>query len=410
MSTEAGPLSGIRVLDMSWVLAGPLVGRLMADAGADVVKIESVARMDNTRLGRPLPPVDDSSEAHDRVPLFHALNAGKRSISVNLRAAGAAPLVKKVAAVCDVVVENFAPGVLDRLGLGYEELRAVKPDVILLSMSGTGSNGPLSDVPAYAATVSSLAGLESVVGYDGGEPIGMLGTNFADSVGGLYGFHAVLSALWARDELGLGQHIDYSEMDGVCTMLAEGLLDYFSNGRVMAPSGNCHRSGAPYGVFPTSGDDSWIAIGVTSDEEWESFCRSTKDESWAADTAYSTVGDRMARRVELEQQISHYTASCERDVLVAQLQSAGVAASAVYQVGEQAGDEYFWSRGLLERIEDVPGAGEVTVYGSPWRLSGTPVGPQGPAPRLGEHTREVLASLGLTEDEIEELYASEVLA
>jgi benzylsuccinate CoA-transferase BbsF subunit len=410
MTTELSPLSGIRVLDLSWVLAGPLVGRLMADAGAEVVKIESAERMDNTRLGRPLPATDESSESHDRVPLFHALNAGKQSVAINLRAAAAAAVVKRIVATCDVVIENFAPGVLDRLGLGYEALREVKPGIVVLSMSGTGADGPLSDVPAYAATVTSLAGLESVVGYAGEPPIGMLGANFADSIGGLFGFHAVLSALWARDEVGVGQHIDYSEMEGVCTFLAEGFIDYFTNGRVLAPSGNAHRTGSPYGVFPTAGEDSWIAIGVTSDEEWSSLCSATEGEAWVDKAEFSTIGGRLRHRVSLEDEIGRYTARHERDVLVRELRDAGVAASAVYSVGEQATDEHFWERGLLVRLDDVPGAGDVVIYGSPWTLSETPVAPRGPAPRLGEHTREVLSRVaGLSEAELDELDAAGVL-
>jgi len=410
MTGEFGPLSGIRVLDLSWVLAGPLVGRLMADAGAEVVKIESAERMDNTRLGRPVATTDEGSQPYDRVPLFHALNAGKKSVSINLRADGATEIVKRLVATSDVVIENFAPGVLDRLGLGYEVLREVKPDIIVLSMSGTGADGPLSDVPAYAATVTSLAGLESLVGYATEPPIGMLGANFADSLGGLFGLHAVLSALWARDEQGVGQHIDYSEMEGVCTFLAEGFIDYFTNGRVLGPSGNSHRTGSPYGVFPATGEDAWLTIGVTSDEEWVTFCSATGGESWGEDPELKTIEGRLRRKVQLEHDIGRYTARYERDVLVAELRRAGVAASPVYAVGEQVDDRYFWERGLLERLDDVEGAGEVVIYGSPWKLSDTPVGPRGRAPRLGEHTRNVLSrDAGLSDGELDDLDAAGVL-
>jgi benzylsuccinate CoA-transferase BbsF subunit len=238
----------------------------------------------------------------------------------------------------------------------------------------------------------------------------MLGANFADSIGGLFGFHAVLSALWARDEVGVGQHIDYSEMEGVCTFLAEGFIDYFTNGRVLAPSGNAHRTGSPYGVFPTAGEDSWIAIGVTSDEEWSSLCSATEGEAWVDKAEFSTIGGRLRHRVSLEDEIGRYTARHERDVLVRELRDAGVAASAVYSVGEQATDEHFWERGLLVRLDDVPGAGDVVIYGSPWTLSETPVAPRGPAPRLGEHTREVLSRVaGLSEAELDELDAAGVL-
>jgi benzylsuccinate CoA-transferase BbsF subunit len=401
------PLSGVRVLDLSWVLAGPAVGRLLADAGAEVIKIESRARMDNTRLGRPLPSADETVEPTDRVPLFHALNAGKQSVGIDLRQPAAVDILKRLASVSDVVVENFAPGVLSRLGVGYEVLSSVNPSIILLSMSGTGQSGPLSDVTAYAPTVSSLAGLESLVGYPGEEAIGMLGANFADSLGGLYGFLAVLTALWARGELGVGQLVDYSEMDGVCTMMAEPFSDYFLNREVMPPSGNCHRSGAPYGIFPSGGEDSWIALAVVSDGEWAAMCQATQNEEWASDPRYLTAAGRRAASRELREAVASYTVRHDRDELVRLLRSVGIAASPVYATGEQQHDEFFWSRGLLERVDGVAGVGETVVYGSPWRLSATPVGPRGPAPRLGQHTRQVLGSLaGLSESELDELFAA----
>jgi benzylsuccinate CoA-transferase BbsF subunit len=411
LNAAEGPLTGIRVLDLSWVLAGPVVGRLMADAGAQVIKVESEKRLDNTRLGRPFPVEDEAIRAIDRVPLFHTLNAGKLSIGVDLRSERGRDLVLRIARTCDVVVENFAPGVLDRLGLGYEALRALHPEIILLSMSGAGQEGPLSDVPAYAPTVTSLAGLDGLVGYPGEPALGMLGANFADALGGLYGFHAVLTALWARDRHGVGQHVDYSEMDGVCSMLAEPLIDYFMNGRVPPPSGNSHRTGAPYGIFPTQGAERWIAIAVVSDDDWTAFCAATPEQPWTREPAYATPAGRLEAKRELEHGIATYTAERERGELLDTLRRHEVAASPVYTVGEQFGDEHFSARGLLQSIEGVPGVDYATVYGSPWRLSETPVGPRGPGPSLGEHTRQLLGSIvGLSESEIDELIAAEVVA
>lgn len=410
-ATTEGPLTGIRVLDLSWVLAGPVVGRLMADAGAQVIKVESERRLDNTRLGRPFPVEDETIRAIDRVPLFHTLNAGKLSIGVDLRSEAGRDLVLKIAETCDVVVENFAPGVLDRLGLGYEVLRSLHPELILLSMSGAGQDGPLSDVPAYAPTVTSLAGLDGLVGYPGEGALGMLGANFADALGGLYGFHAVLTALWARDSHGIGQHVDYSEMDGVCSMLAEPLIDYFMNGRVASPSGNSHRTGAPYGIFPTQGWERWIAIAVVSDDDWRAFCAATPQQAWARAPAYATSSGRLEAKSELEREIAAYTSECERDELIDRLRRHEVAASPVYAVGEQAGDEHFSARGLLQSVEGVPGVDRAPIYGSPWRLSDSQVGPRGAGPALGEHTRQVLGSIaGLSESEIDELVSSEVVA
>ncbi|HEX3930516.1 MAG TPA: CoA transferase [Nocardioides sp.] len=406
------PLAGVRVLDLSWVLAGPAVGRMLADAGADVIKVESSGHLDNTRRARALPPVDgqDSAlaDAVNRVPMFHSLNAGKRSVAINLRSEEGVAVLKELVATCDVVIENYAPGVLRRLGLDYAVLREVRPDVVMLSMSGTGQEGPLSDVAAYAPTVTALAGLDSVVGYPGEDPLGVLGLNFADSVGALYGTYAVLAALWLRRQRGIGQHIDYSEMEGVITMMAQPLVEFARSGEVMAPTGSAAPGAAPYGVFPVAGADDWISLAIRSDEEWRQFSATTADQPWASDPAYDSASGRLDAQEKLYEAIAAYTREHDAAELVARWRAAGLAVAPVYSVADQVDDEHFWERGIFSRVA-VDGLGDLLVTGSPYRLTQPILVPRGEAPRLGEHTDAVLHEIGLTSERIGELRAAGAL-
>jgi crotonobetainyl-CoA:carnitine CoA-transferase CaiB-like acyl-CoA transferase len=408
------PLAGVRVLDLSWVLAGPAVGRFLADAGAEVIKVESRSRPDNTRRARSLPAGHSQGGAAadplNRVPMFHSLNAGKRSVQIDLRSAAGVRTLKRLVRHCDVVIENYAPGVMRRLGIDYPALCHERPDLVMLSMSGTGQQGPLSDVPAYAPTVTALAGLDSVTGYEGEEPQGVLGLNFADSTGALFGCHAVLAALWARQRQRIGQHIDFSEMEGVIAMTAQPFIEFAMTGTVMAPAGNCRPGAAPYGVFGTSGTDRWVSIAVTSDAEWQRFCAATPGQPWARDPRYEAAAGRLAAAAELEAAVAVYTRTRDADELVAELRAAAVAAARVYGVADQVADEHFWARDIFRTI-DVADIGPLLVYGAPWRLAATPVRPRRGAPKLGQDTDEVLGSvLGLTATDIGALRESGALS
>ena len=407
------PLAGVRVLDLSWVLAGPLVGRLLADAGAEVIKVESRSRPDNTRRAGSIRTKDgDSGPSVDplnRAPMFHMLNAGKKSIGLDLRSPEGLAVAKRLVEVSDVLLENYSPGVMNRLGLGYESLATLRPELVMLSMSGTGQRGPLSTVPAYAPTVTALGGFDSVVGYRGDEPIGTMGLNFADSIGGIFGFFSVLAALWSRQERGRGQLIDYSEMEGVIAMAAQPFIDFFMNGDVMEPTGNDVDDGSPYGAFATVGDGQWVTLAVTTDDEWRAFCAATAGESWTGNSSYDTVAGRRVLRTQLEGEIRTFMSTRTSTEITTLLRGAGVAVAPVYGVHEQVEDTHFWSRDLF-KIVSVPGIGELLIYGTPWRLTGTPVNALRGAPNLGEHTREILTDLlDLSSREIDHLEASGML-
>ena len=261
---KALPLKGIRVANFGWVWAGPVTGQTLGFLGAEVYKIESRARIDLTRM---LPPFAGGVRDPDRSISNHAGWAGNGSVSLNLKKPEAQELARQLIAKSDVVVENFGPGVMQELHLGYEDLRALKPDIVMSSMPAAGLYGPLKDVRTYGLSLSSITGIDSLTGYFGGPPIPFENA-FADPYNGVMGAFAVLVALSYRDRTGKGQHIDYSQQEVVMQMVGPAFMDYELNGRVAGPMGNRHplAAAAPHGVFPCAGEDRWISIAVATDQ------------------------------------------------------------------------------------------------------------------------------------------------
>jgi benzylsuccinate CoA-transferase BbsF subunit len=248
------PLEGYRVIDFGWVIAGPIVGAIRADMGAEVIKVESRRRLDASRRGRPITGehIDrgDRGEDPDLIPLFHAINRNKLSITIDLTHPHAPQLLRDLIARSDVVVENFTPHVLRRVGLDYEALCEVKPDLIMLSLSAAGQTGPWREISAYAPSITSLAGLDGLVGYSDGPVLGMPSLNFSDPTAGLLGAYAVMAALCHRQRTGQGQYIDMSQMEALTGLAVEAILDYTLNNRVRTPQGNRHPYMRRMGCIP----------------------------------------------------------------------------------------------------------------------------------------------------------------
>ena len=268
------PLSGIRVANFGWVWAGPVVGQTLGFLGAEVYKIESRARIDLTRM---LPPYGEGIRDPDRSLSNHACWAGNGSVTLNLKHPEAQALARELIARSDVVIENFGPGVMDALHLGWDELRAVKPDLVMFSMPAAGLTGPLKEIRTYGLSLTSTTGLDSLTGYRDGPPIPVENA-FSDPYNGIMGAFAILSALRHRDRTGSGQHIDYSQQEAVMQMVGPAFMDYAMNGRSAGPIGNRHpcAAAAPHGVFPCAGEDRWISIAVTSDNAWQGCRRSER--------------------------------------------------------------------------------------------------------------------------------------
>jgi len=411
------PLDGLRVLDFGWVAVGPVIGSLLAEMGAEVIKIESSRRLDYCRLLPPTPSV--RREQPDRTPvaadldmvsMFHNYNRGKLGITVDLRHPGAPALLRRLVARSDVVLENFSPGVLRRIGLHYEALREVRPDLVMISCSAAGQDGPWSELKTFAPSLSSLAGLEVLIGYPGERVLGALAYGYADPSNAHHGALAVLAALWHRQRTGQGQYIDMSQLEATVGLTVEPLMDWFMNGRVWGRQGNDHLSMAPHGHYPCRGDDAWVSIAVEDDGAWTRLVAALGDVPWAREPRFAALAGRRAHLAELDARLAEWTRERTGWEATEILQRAGVAAFPVYGLDEQAADPHFQARGLMARPEH-PRIGPMQVYAHPIKLGATPGGVTATAPMLGEHNDHVFRELlGLSAVEIERLRAEGVIA
>jgi crotonobetainyl-CoA:carnitine CoA-transferase CaiB-like acyl-CoA transferase len=400
------PLQGIRVANFGWVWAGPVVGQTLGFLGAEVYKIESRARIDLTRM---LPPFAGGVRDPDRSLSNHAGWAGNGSVTLNLKKTAAQELARALIAKCDVVVENFGPGAMETMGLGYDVLCATKPDLVMLSMPAAGLSGPLRNVRTYGLSLSSLTGLDSITGYADGPPIPFENA-FADPFNGLMGAFAVLTALAHRDRTGTGQHIDYSQQEAVMQMVGPAFMDYVLNGRIAGPKGNRHplAAAAPHGVFPCAGDDRWISIAVGTDAEWAGLIAAMDRPAWASAGEFTTATLRVRHIDALHERIAEWTRNLDDRALAARLQQHGVAAAPVLNVADLLNDPHYCARGTFIEVHHPLGFLE-TIYGAYVKMSRSEPNVQ-PGPRMGRDNDYVFTQLlGLPQQRYRELIADEVI-
>ena len=400
-----GPLSGYRVLDFGWVLAGALPGMVLADMGAEVLKVETRQRMDYMRLGRPIIGDEPDPEQH---PLFHNVNRGKLSIAVNTTKPGAIDLIKELVPHCDVVVENFSPGVMDRLGLGYDVLSGIKSEIVMASISSNGQTGPLRDLRAYAPSIGALSGLDSTMGYEGERPLGLKHA-YADIVGALHSVFAIVSALHQKERTGQGQYIDVSMLRATVATMGAGLMEYEMTGRVMGPKGNYDPAMAPYGNYPCQGDDAWVSIAVRTEDEWQGLKTGMDNPAWCEEERFSSRYSRLENRRDLDGNLSAWTRELTPGYITELLQANGVAAIPVMGAEDRLFNPHFKERGLYSDIEH-PSLGTEPVYNIMWNLERTPPSIHRHAPLLGEHNQKIFGGLlGMAEEEITRLEEDQVL-
>ncbi len=400
-----GPLSGYRVLDFGWVLAGALPGMVLADMGAEVLKVETRQRMDYMRLGRPIIGDEPDPEQH---PLFHNVNRGKLSIAVNTTKPGAIDLIKELVPHCDVVVENFSPGVMDRLGLGYDVLSGIKSEIVMASISSNGQTGPLRDLRAYAPSIGALSGLDSTMGYEGERPLGLKHA-YADIVGALHSVFAIVSALHQKERTGQGQYIDVSMLRATVATMGAGLMEYEMTGRVMGPKGNYDPAMAPYGNYPCQGDDAWVSIAVRTEDEWRGLKTGMDNPAWCEEERFSSRYSRLKNRRDLDDNLSAWTRERTPGYITELLQANGVAAIPVMGAEDRLFNPHFKERGLYSDIEH-PSLGAEPVYNIMWNLERTPPSIHRHAPLLGEHNQKIFGCLlGMAQEEITRLEEDQVL-
>ncbi|MEK7364366.1 MAG: CoA transferase, partial [candidate division NC10 bacterium] len=324
----------MRVVDFGWVAVGPVLASVLADFGAEVIKVESSRRLDYCRL-IPHPVLEGerhdqayASRGHeiDAVPMFHNYNRGKLGVTVNLRHPGAAALLKRLVATADVVVENFSPRVLREMGLDYEALSAVRPDLVMISCSAAGQDGPWNDLKTFAPSLSSLAGLEALIGYPGERVLGELAFGYADPSNAHHACLAVLAALWHRLRTGEGQYIDMSQLEATAGLAVEPLMDWFMNGRVWGREGARHLSMAPHGNYPCRGADAWVSIAVEDDQAWSRLVRAMGNAAKLDDQRFATLAGRRAHCAEVDAHIAEWTRERPPWEVTEALQQTGVAA------------------------------------------------------------------------------------
>lgn len=400
------PLRGIRVANFGWGWLGPVAGQTLAFLGAEVYKIESRARVD---INRTLPPFGEGIRDPDRSIQNHAGWAGNGSITLNLKKPGGCELARRFVAHCDVALENFGPGVMHRLGLGYEELRRVRPDIILVSAPAAGLTGPLSGVRTYGMSLSSIAGLDSLTGYAGGPPVPMENA-YADPLGGIVGAFAVLLALHRRQRTGRGQLVDFSQQEAIAQLIGPAFMDFVMNGRVAGPIGNRHptAAAAPHGVFPARGADRWVSIAVLDDAEWQGLVRAMGSPDWASDPAYAEAAGRVAGIEALHERMAAWTRGHDDCALAELLQRHGVRAAPVLDVGDLLKNPHYRTRGTFIEVTHPLGFRE-TIYGAYVKTSRSRVEVR-PGPLIGQDNDYVFRELmGLSEDEYRGQVAEQVI-
>jgi len=393
----AGPLAGLRVLDLTRALSGPFATMVLGDLGADVIKVEDIWHGDDTRRWGPPFQGDDAA-------YFLSVNRNKRGLSVNMKAPDGRDIVRRLAAGSDIFVENFRPGTAARLGLGYAELARDNPGLIYASISGYGQTGPSAELPGYDAVAQAVSGMMSVTGEPDGEPV-RSGTSSADIGAGMWALIGILAALHARETSGQGQLVDVSLLDGQIAWLTYVAGKYFATGVTPGRHGSAHESLTPYQVFPTA--DAPLMVAVGSDGLWRRFTSATGLDELADDPRYATNPDRVRNRDTLIPLITKTLATKGCAEWTGLLNTAGVPAGPVNTVPAALEQPQVTAREMVVEIEH-PVAGTLKMLGSPLKLSTQPPGSPAPylrrpPPVLGEHTDEILAEAGYTAAQVTEL-------
>jgi len=400
------PLDGIRVADFCWAWAGPYGALQFAHLGAEVIRIESQTRPCPSRL---IPPwADNEKGGFNRSGYFNQYNQGKRSLTLNLKKPEGLELAKKVVAKSDIVIENFAGGVMDKMGLGYEVLRAIKPDIIMVSLSGYGATGPEKGYVSYGPPQVALSGMSSLTGYKDDQPR-QAGFSYGDPNGGVHGTFAVMCALLYRAKTGKGQYIDLSQREACAMLLPEGIMDYAMNETQPPRNGNRDPHMAPHGVFRCKGEDRWVSIVVGNEDEWQRFCKAIGQPTLATDARFATLAARKENEDALEQIVTMWTQGLSPDEVTQKLQSAGVAAYPTLDGNDILANPHVTARGYFVELEHAE-VGKRRHLGIPWKMSRTPCEVRRPAPLFGQDTDYVLGEIiGLSPDEIATLRTNEVL-
>ena len=377
------PLEGVRVCDLTIIIAGPTCTALLGELGAEVIKIEEI----NARLG------GDGGNAQ-----FQKLNRGKKGISLNLKRPEAREAFLRLIKVSDVVVENFSPRVMPSFGLGYEDLKAVKPDIVMVSMPALGSTGPLSNRLSYGPGIDAMSGMEHVTGFQDGPPT-KPGAIMGDYNAAMMATFSVMMGLYARQRTGKGQHIEVAMREGQTFLIGDYIVDAAMNHRSPTRTGNRHSSMAPHNIYPCRGEEEWVAIAVGDDNEWQQLQNVLEDPEWMRDPRFQDAIGRYQHQEEIDHYLAQWTRPKTAHEVMTRLQDAGIASGVVMNARHTAEDPHFNARGVFRKVE-LSNGDAVHVSRPGYVLTRSP-GQVRPSPGFAEHTDYVFSELlGYTAEEI----------
>lgn len=400
------PLEGVRVVDFTWVWAGPFGAMQLAHLGAEVIKVESGLRLD---LGRRLPFYPTGMEpSPDRCAYFNQWHQGKKSVTLNFGRPEAIEIARDIIRTSDVVIDNFAAGVMERLGLGYEDLRKLKPDIVMASICGFGHTGPAANYTGYGPAIAMISGECSLTGYPGSPPQ-EVGIAYGDPNGGWHAAAAVCAALVARRRTGKGQYIDLSLWEAMSALVPEGWMAYAMNGVQLPRIGNRDTLMAPHNCYPSAGDDEWVTIACTDDREWRALAQEIGRPELADDPRFRNQTARKANEDALDAIVAEWTRARTKWEATETLQRAGIAAFPTMTPKDLDEDPHLRARDFFSRLPH-PEVGVRAHLGIPWRTARGPNGVQAPAPLLGAHTEEILRGLDYAPERIRELKEAQILA
>jgi benzylsuccinate CoA-transferase BbsF subunit len=399
------PLEGVNILDFFWVAIGPMTSSYLAEYGATVVRIESKGRPEVLRNA---PPYGSGTRTLNSSAYYANYNANKYGFGLNMAHPRAAEIVKRFVPWADVVTENFTPGTMEKWRLAYDDLRQIKPDLIMISASMLGRGGPYSRQPGFGPVLSSLSGMTGLTGWPDRPPTNPYGA-YTDFVVPKFALPALLAALDYRRRTGQGQHLDISQLEAALHFMAPPLMEYANNGHEHQRMGNSHTAVAPHGAYPCRGEDRWCTIACMTEGEWQALCAVMGHPAWTQEERFATMFNRKTHEAALDDLLSAWTSTRDAFALMETLQQAGVPAGVVYTNQDVIEDKQLGHRGHFVYM-DHPHVGRHPVQRSEFRLSQASAEHRWPAPNLGQHTVQVCKDiLGMSDDEITALIDDNVL-